>query len=180
MKISFSAVRRALIISLSFLAVAGCASPSLNPSAIKKVEVSKLGDGVWRGKLAVTGSNSDGSGIGKDGLPISFDSVYLVVVCDGKATFWYQNADGGFRAPGRFEDFKIHSNHGIHMIYAQHHDLEDPSAPSWFETQVVLLVELAEGGLRAEMSRAVVNPGLPEPDPFRNFVRRGNGTLDRV
>lgn len=179
---NFYATLRFLIIIMIFFSASGCSSQAiLLPVDTDHLNAGRLHDGAWLGPITITGVDSDNTNLGKDGLPISHTSIYLVAVCDGKASFWIQGNEGRFNAPaGKFEDYKQHSNNEIHIIYSQHHDLENKASPEWFESQVMLLVEVPSGGFRAQVSRAVVNPKLAETARHRNFVRSGSGTLERT
>jgi hypothetical protein len=173
---------RACLTVMGLFIIAGCSGPAtIQPEKLPAIKPNFLGDGTWVGPVFMAGVDSDGSNLGKDGTPIVFPLTYMLVVCDSKATFWIKTDSGRFSAPsGKFEDFSQYSNGEVHIVYSQHHDLDTPASPAWFETQVMLLTELNADELRAQVSRAVTNPSLANSERYRNFARNGMGTLKRT
>jgi hypothetical protein len=167
--------------SLSLVLLIGCASNTANLSSTSSQSATRnLPDGAWVGPIATTGVNADDSTRFKGGEPMEETSQFMVTVCDGKSVFWAQEKNGRYRAGASAAGFRQSSNHGNHLIYFENYDRDDQPVPGWVEMQSMQLVELQSGALRAQWSRAVSNPLLPEGDSNRDFFWHGVGTLKRV
>lgn len=163
------------------LLLVGCA---IHPSGAQvgqvHAELLRLHDGAWLGPITVTGVLADGSDKNTDGSAMKGTITFLLTVCDGKGIFWRKRENGSFHAAARSENFSARSNLGNHLIYFENHDEDIQPAPGWVETQTMLVMEQGSKSLRAQWSRAVSNPLLPETAPNRNFFYHGVGTLEPV
>lgn len=171
-------MRAALPSAFLLLVLTACSSVATHDVQASADARAGLPDSIWQGTVTWKGLRSDNSSVRSTGEPFSGDLQVMVTVCDGRAKFWKQHADGRMHAP--LAVFKNESYAGSHLIYYQDKDDEVHVEPGWVETQMMMLVEIKPGLLRGHWSRVVSNPALAVDDPDRSFFVAGVGDLKRV
>ncbi|MBX9869372.1 MAG: hypothetical protein K2X63_06205 [Burkholderiaceae bacterium] len=142
------------------------------------LENAPLTDGIWDGMMRYEGTSGDDTHLTSEGKPFSGDVRILLTVCSGEVKFWLKSADGPYRAT--LSTYHHDSHYGNHLIFYQNNAMDGEIPPDWVETQALLIVEINEKLLRAQWSRSVSNPRLPDTDKLRNFFVSGVITLSRV